>query len=116
MVNQQTVDDAIVAFHSHSNESFSSILKAMFDAVKRSDSPGAALRTAFMTILSVTYGEDDEKPDEKVLGEMVLLSADGVIEDVVDAILSNSNKNTVKKWLGGVVRALFSKFCITSGK
>lgn len=88
----------------------------MFDAVKRSDSPGAALRAAFMTILSVTYGEDDEKPDEKVLGELVLLSAEGVIEDVVEALLSTDNKNTVKKWLGGVVKALFSKFCITSDK
>lgn len=112
MVDQQTIDDAVVAFHVHSGESFSSILKAMVDAVRRSDSPGAALRAAFMTILGVVY-DDDDKPDDATLGEMALLCAEGVIEDIVDVILSTENKSKVKTWLSNVFKSLFSKFCIT---
>ena len=115
MVDQNVIDNAVVAFETHSTDSFSTILKAMTEAVKGSDSPGKAVRAAFLVILRLTYEDgDDDKPDDKVLSEMVLLSADGVIEDVVDAILSEANQKKIKEWISGVVRRVFSKLCFTS--
>jgi hypothetical protein len=115
MVDQNVIDNAVVAFETHSTDSFSTILKAMTEAVKGSDSPGEAIRAAFLVILNITYEDgDDDKPDDKVLSEMALLSADGVIEDIVDAILSEANQKKIKEWISGVVRRVFSKLCFTS--
>ena len=99
---QTSIDNAVVAFYSHAKDAFPVILKSMIEAVKGDEAPGTALRKAFETILEVV-GSDDEV-DEKVLGNMALLNADGIIEDVVDAILSEQNKTKLKVWLGGLLK------------
>lgn len=92
---QATIDDAVVAFYAHTKDTFPIILGAMVDAVKGDEAPGTVLRQAFETILEVV--QDEDGVEENVLGNMKLLNVDGVLEDVVDTILSEQNKNTLKK-------------------
>lgn len=92
---QSSIDNAVVAFYAHVREAFPVILKAIIDAVKNDQDPGAVARKAIETILEVA--KDDV--DEGVLTCLEILKADGAIEAVVEVVLSERATGKLSGWV-----------------
>lgn len=118
---QDAVDDVVAIFYARIQDSFPEVLKAMVSAAKRYAkdnnlySPTPILRDAFSTIISLYYESEqddgnDATPDDKTLGNIILLMTDGLLEDVVDTLLTEDRVRGVKVWAKNLAARLCTCF------
>jgi hypothetical protein len=118
---QDAVDDVVAIFYARIQDSFPEVLKAMVSAAKRYAkdnnlySPTPILRDAFSTIISLYYESEqddgnDATPDDKTLGNIILLMTDGLLEDVVDTLLTEDRVRDVKVWAKNLAARLCTCF------
>jgi hypothetical protein len=138
---QDAVDDIVVACHAHAKERLPDIMKAAVATAKKYDggNPAPLIREAFQTIVSSAYtpptslpeeergeppsledllqetdGESEDDMDETTVGRLAVLLTDGLLEDVVETIISDATRARWRAAAQSCVEWIGRKTCFRS--